>query len=83
MLEKAGGFFEEAMTGATTIQDELRMRESYPIEASPMIEQPLLNTGDIELQVMSCDVTSLCLVPHVVPVPTTARIRTCLSTRFV
>merc|ERR1719183_3474806 len=38
VLEKAGGFFDEAMTGATTIQDELRMRESYPGE-SPMIEQ--------------------------------------------
>jgi len=54
VLEKAGGFFEEAMTGASTIQDELRMRESYPGEdRSPMIEQPLLNSGDIELQEVS------------------------------
>lgn len=49
VLEKAGGFFDEAMTGANTIQEELHMRETFP-ERALSIEEPLL-PDSIELQV--------------------------------
>eukprot|EP00242_Pyramimonas_sp_CCMP2087_P004638 CAMPEP_0198211454 /NCGR_PEP_ID=MMETSP1445-20131203/23973_1 /TAXON_ID=36898 /ORGANISM="Pyramimonas sp., Strain CCMP2087" /LENGTH=838 /DNA_ID=CAMNT_0043885717 /DNA_START=197 /DNA_END=2713 /DNA_ORIENTATION=+ len=48
VLEKAGGFFDEAMTGANTIQEELHMRETFP-ERALSIEEPLL-PDSIELQ---------------------------------